>query len=251
MPRFGLLDAKKWSEGIVAQIHGYKTEPWILKGAQILNIAIEIDDVKTDALLPPAMHPAIPSYALFNVMAVPDSPVGKFTIAEIRIAGRTGVRPRGFVLRSYVDSEAARRELSQRWGFPVVAGEVELESRHDRVVGRVRAGGKPVLECEMLDRDFISGNDIQYIASMHLARNKDDGKLMLIQVDPEFTFSKAERGRPRVNFVDHAAWKAGANLELHNPIAASFAVCDVTLPKIRYVVDPDRPAMQGTTKVAA
>ena len=63
------------------------------------------------------------------------------------------------------------------------------------------AGGKPVLECELLDRDVISGGDIQYVASMHLARNRDDGKLVLVQVDPEFTFSKAERGKPRVQFL--------------------------------------------------
>ena len=38
-----------------------------------------------------------------------------------------------------------------------------------------------------LDRDSIAGNDIQYIASMHLARNKDDNKLVLVQVDPYLT----------------------------------------------------------------
>ena len=92
--------------------------------------------------------------------------------------------------------EDARRELAARWGYPTTPGDVKLDIRHDRVVGRVTAGGKPVLECELLDRDTIAGGDIQYIASMHLARNKEDGKLVLVQVDPEFVFHKAERGKP-------------------------------------------------------
>jgi len=135
------------------------------------------------------------------VTTYPESPIGAFSIAEVRVSGRTGVRPRGFVLRSYCDNDDARRELAERWGYPTVAGDVKLDVRHDRVVARVNAGGKPVLECELLDRDMISGGDIQYIASMHLARNKDDGKLVLVQVDPEFTFAKAERGKPTLSLI--------------------------------------------------
>ena len=167
------------------------------------------------------------------------------------VAGRTGVRPRGFVLRSYCGNEAARKELAGRWGFPVAPGEVSLQLRHDRVVGKARANGKTVLEIELLDRDAISGNDIQYIASMHLARNKDDQKLVLVQVDPEYAFSKAERGKARVITLDNDAFGAGSHLRITTPIMASFAVADVTLPKIRYICNPELPAMQGTTKVAA
>ncbi len=34
-------------------------------------------------------------------------------------------------------------------------------------------------------------------------------------------------------------------------MAASFTIADVTLPKIRYICNPEIPAIQGTTKVAA
>src|SRR5260370_7920124 len=141
-------------------------------------------------------------------------------MAEVRVWGRTGVGPRGFVLGSYCDKEDARRELAARWGYPTVAGDVKIDIRHDRVVARVNAGGKPALECELLDRDMISGGDIQYIASMHLARNKDDEKLVLVQVDPEFTFSKAERGKPRSGLMANAASCAGTHLRLPTPIPA-------------------------------
>jgi len=105
---------------------------------------------------------------------------------------------------------------------------------------------------DMLDRDMISGNDIQYIASMHLARNREDGQLVLVQVDPDFVFSRAERGRPLLRTLDSAAWgDTGGHLKVRNPISMSYAVADIALPRIRFICDPERPAFQGTTKVAA
>jgi len=249
-PRFGTLDINAWAKA-ACTISGYKTEQWKLKGAEILELHIEIDDDPADALIPRTMHPAIPAYAIINVTHAPESPVGAFTIGEVRIAGRTGVRPRGFVLRSFCDSEAARKELSSRWGFPMAAGDVSLALRHDRVVGKVVLDGKIALQAELMDRDLISGNDIQYIASMHLARNRDDQKMVLVQVDPEYTFSKAERGKPNLVALDVDAFGGGTQLRLMNPIMASFAVAEITLPKIRYICNPDLPAMQGTTKLAA
>ncbi|HUO05230.1 MAG TPA: acetoacetate decarboxylase family protein [Candidatus Binataceae bacterium] len=250
MPHFGKLDFAAWSKNAPA-IKDYKTEPWTLKDARILNVFMEIDEDSADALLPAAMHPSIPAYVIFNVTRYPQSPVGAFTIAEARIAGRTAIRPRSFVLRSYCGNPDACRELTVRWGYPAKAGDVKMEVRHDRVIGRVSAGGRPILEIEMLDRDAISGADIQYIASMHLARNENDGKVVLVQVDPEYTFAKAERGRPMVVRFDPEAWGAGAAMRLTNPISASYAVADVTIPKIRYVCNPELPALAGTTKVAA
>ncbi len=249
-PRFGNLDLKTFAN-FASTIGGFKTSELVLKGARILEIHNEIDDDPADALIPRTMHPAIPAYAIINVMHAPESPVGPFSIAEVRIAGRTGVRPRGFVLRSYCGSEAARKELSSRWGFPMAPGEVSLTLRHDRVVGKVVAGGVTVLEVELVDRDAISGADIQYIASMHLARNSEDGKLVLVQVDPEYTFSKAERGKPRIVTLDAAAFGAAPHLRLMNPIMASYATADMTLPRLRYICNPELPAMQGTTKIAA
>ena len=250
-PRFGTLDLAKFAKS-VSTIDGYKTEPLTLKGTQILELHMEIDDDPATVLLPATMHPAIPQYAIFNVLHAPNSEWGPFTIAEVRIAGRTGVRPRGFVLRSYIDNDDAAKALSARWGFPVAKGDVNLRVSHDRIVGRVKLGGKTVYEIEEQDRDSIGGNDIQYIASMHLARNKQDDQLVLVQVDPEYVFAKAERGRPRVVALDPDAFGATASsLNVMNPIMACFTTADITLPKIRYICNPELSAMQGTTKVAA
>jgi Acetoacetate decarboxylase (ADC) len=249
-PRFGKLDVNSWAAS-APTIEGYKTDAWVLKQAQILQVSFEVDDLAADNLIPPAMHPVIPAYVTMLVMSCPHSPIGRFAIAETRVMGRAGVRPRGFVLGSFVDSDTARGELASRWGFPVAPGEIHLRALHDRVQASVAAGGKTAFEIEMVDRDFISGADIQYVASMHLARNSEDKRLVLVQVDPEYTFAKAERGAPKIVTFDQELWRAGSHIRFMNPISASFATCDVTLPKIRYVCDPGRPALQGTTKVAA
>jgi Acetoacetate decarboxylase (ADC) len=252
MPRSGRMDVQAFAARTAREVHGYKTEPWLLKGAQILNIHYELNNDTVDDLIPVTMRPAIPAYGIFNVTHYPESPVGPFSIAEVRVGSRAGVRPRGFVLRSYVDNDTAASELSQRWGYPTTVGKVYLRAFHDRVVARVTTGeGKNALEMELLDRDFISGGDVQYISSMHLARNQEDSKLVIVQLDPEWVFQKAERGRPHMIALDSQAWGAGDLLRADYPISASYTVCDVTLTKIRYVCDPEQDAFRGTTQVAA
>lgn len=252
MPLSGRMNVKAFAASGVREIQGYKTDAWALKGAQILNVHYEINNDTVCDLIPVALRPAIPAYAIFNVTHYPDTPVGPFSIAEVRVGCRAAVRPRGFVLRSYVDSDKAAQELARRWGYPTVVGKVALRAFHDRVTGRVTtADGASALEVEMLDRDFISGNDVQYLSSMQLARNKEDGKLVLVQIDPEWTFSRAERGRPHLIALDSKSWGAGEMLRADWPISASYTVADVSLAPIRYVSDPDQDAFRGTTQVAA
>ena len=252
MPRSGRMDVESFAAKTAREIQGYKTEPWALKGAQILNLHYEIDNDTIDDLLPVTMRPSVPAWAVVNVTRYPESPAGPFSIAEVRIGSRAGVRPRGFVLRSYVDNEAAATELAKRWGYPTVVGKVYLRVFHDRVVTKVTtAAGKVAIDAEMIDREPISGADIQFNSSMHLARNKEDGKLILVQVDPEWVFHKAERGRPHVIALDSESWGAGNLLRADYPISATCCNCDVTLGKIRYICDPAKDAFQGTTSIAA
>ena len=71
---------------------------------------------------------------------------------------------------------------------------------------------------------------------------------LLVQVDPKYTFHKAERGRPEVSVFDAAAWNAG-NLRPTDPIVATVALVDTDLPRIRFVMDPLKPVYQGTRRI--
>jgi hypothetical protein len=127
---------------------------------------------------------------------------------------------------------------------------VTLRRRHDRVTATVARGGATVLECALVDPEPISGGDVQYIHSVTLARAPLDGTTVprLIQVDPRYTFHKAERGRPEAVRLDAAAWNADG-LALQHPISATVCACDTDLPRIRFVMDPEVPVVRGTKKI--
>ena len=262
MPLFGVRDVAPLLEQ-AAVMEGLGTAPETLPGVEVLHAMFEIDDRAMQELLPRALHPTIPPTVTFVFWRCPDGPLGPFTLAQVRAGCRAGVRPRGFLLASYCDAEPAARELRARWGFDCRPGIARLRRYYDRVVGAVEAAGRPILQVSLIDPQVISGADVQYVADMNLARvpssERGDGSsglstqhsalsTRLVQVDPEYTFRRAERGRPVVDLFVPEAWSAGGLVPVY-PVSATFCVCDIALPRIRYIVDPDRPAMEGTEKV--
>lgn len=244
MPVFGELELNTIA-GTLPQLGDLDAEAWELPKAEILQLAWEVGD-ESRTLLPRAMHPAIPAYVTFLLTRYPESPVGAFDLGQVRLMGRAGVHPRGYVLGAVATTDAAVGALRGRWGFPVVLGEVTLRRYHDRVAAAVRRGGETILDLALVDPETISGGDVQYIHSVTLARV--NGNAHLIQVDPHYTFHKAARGRPSVSRFDAAAWNAEP-IRLTTPISASVTTCDTDLPRIRFVMDPEVPVVRGTRRV--
>lgn len=226
------------------------TEPWDLRGATTLQIIYEMEEGAMTSLLPPALHPTIPPTLVMSFTQVPDSPAGPFTLAEVRAGCRSGARPRAFLVRAYCDSEAAVRELRNRWGYPVRLATVVYRRGYDRVEAWVEAGGRRVLDCAMVNPEPIAGNDVQYLANMNLARIVRGGAevVRLIQVDPDYVFSKADRGKPQLLTFDAEAFGLGGSVPSW-PVSASATVADITLPHIRYIVDPEKPPLQSVEKL--
>lgn len=248
MPIFGTLDVAPLLAD-APRMTGLDAEPWETAGVEILQLLYEIDDHDMAALLPRALHPTIPPVASFTVARYPDSPFGAFTLAEVRVGCRASTRPRGYLLRAYCDSQSACDVLAAKWGFDCRRGDVRLQRYHDRIVASVTADAE-ILRAALVDPEPISAGDIQYVASMHLARLASEGdRGILAQVDPEYRIHRAERGRPELATFARDAWGAAAAEPVY-PVIASFAVCDTGLPRIRYVLDPDQPAYTGTRQVA-
>lgn len=249
MPLSGTLDVAPLLAD-APRIDDLRVEPWDTPGCEILHLKFEIDGAAMMSLLPPALHPTIPPTVIFTVARYAESPVGPFMLAQVRVGCRASALPRGFLTRAYTDSSAAADALASRWGYSCAVGDVKLQRYHDRIIGTVADGGREVLRIALLDQEPISGGDIQYVANMNLARVPDDnGAGALVQVDPGYAFHKAERGRPEIATFDREAWHA-AGVDPVWPIAASFALCDTGFPKIRYLLDPTKPAMTGTRSVA-
>src|SRR5208283_4288566 len=197
MPRFGTLRLEDWMSR-VPEVDGYATQPLLLKGATVMNLASEVASLAADPLVPAAMNPSIPPYVHCTISDFPETPFGPFKVAELRIVARAAYRPRAFVLRSFIDNPAAECELAHRWGYPAAAGQIEMRQRHDRVETMVYANGRLILHGEMRQREIVAGVDLQFISSMHLVRNRADGKTVLMQVDPEYAVTQAERGASNI-----------------------------------------------------
>lgn len=249
MPLQGALNLTSAAERAV-DMPDLAAEPMEVKGAEIFQVMYEIDSSEALDLLPKAFHPTIPSTVTFVLYKCADSPIGGFTLGQVRIGCRAGVRPRGFLVGSFIDDAGAGEALRRRWGFNCREAEVSLRREYHRITGRIVLEDRPVLEVSLIDPEPISGSDVQYVANMNLARVPVDGetKLRLIQVDPEFVFHKSDRGRPSIESFDAAAC-GNDRIEPVYPVSAVWTVCDVTIPRIRYICDPDLPALQGTQKI--
>jgi acetoacetate decarboxylase len=223
------------------------TEAWEIDGVELLHLRYEIDDRDRESLLPRALHPTIPPTAIFTAARYPDSPVGPFLLAQVRVGCRSAALPRGFLLRAYTDSPAAADALARRWGFACDIAAVKIARYHDRIVATVTKDGAEILRASLVDPEPISGGDVQYVANMNLARQKD-GDPLLVQVDPEYRFHRAERGRCELATFDRAAWSA-EGVDPVYPIIASFTQCDTGFPAIRFVLDPNKTAIEGTRKI--
>jgi hypothetical protein len=228
----------------------FDTEPWELRGAQVLQLMYEIRQEAMVKLLPSSLHPTIPPTLVFTVTKVPESSVGPFVLAEVRVGCRAGARPRGFVARCYVNTEAAANELRTRWGYNVQVADVRFKSGYDRYEGIVTVDGKVVLDIALQNPEPINGQDLQYLAAVQLARVAREGGEVarIVQVDPDYVFHKADRGKPQLKTLDQDAFLL-EDADAWWPISASCSTCDITLPHIRYVLDPEKPAVQGVERV--
>jgi len=222
-------------------------EPLVLEGVEILQVAFEVASAGITAKFPPGLHPTIPTMVTWLVWHSPGGALGEFSMAQMRLSCRSGVRPRGFLVSAIVEGGAAAKRLSSEWGYRCLPGEVRLVRGYDQVSARVLRDGQTILDVAILDPDPLRNDDVQYTANMNLARTPKG--LRLVQVDPDHAVKRAERGTPRLAAFDGAGWEA-KGVHPQDAVAGSFAVADVTLPRIRYFCRPEVTAFEGTETVA-
>lgn len=252
MPLFGKQDVQTVATR-APLMTGFDTEAWALKDAEILNLALEVVEGPAEYLLPPALHPSIPPYATLSVARVHTSPIGVFMLAQVRLIVRAGIRPRGLLLGAYTDSAKALEELPKRWGFTLRQANIVLQSRHDRVIGQVIRDGQTILNMELENPEQISGAEVTYLDSLHLARVVENGveTPVIVQVDPEYVFHNAQRGRPHLLALQADAWGGENRLRCTAPMHATYCRCDTDLPRLRFGLNPLVPAVQGSRRLAA
>jgi hypothetical protein len=176
---------------------------------------------------------------------------GPFALAQVRLTSRSGVRPRAYLVSARCDNPALSSLLARSWGFRVTPGDVALRRFHDRVDCAVADGGQTILDVSLIDPVPVTGHDVQYPPGMHLGRVERDGVWVprIVQVDSEYEFRRADRGRPSLASFDPSAW-GDERLVPDIAVSASFAACAMTIANVRYICNPDIPASEGTEKVS-
>ncbi len=249
MPLVGTLDVKARLDE-TPLVTRLASEPWTLPRVSILHLLFEIDDATMLELIPPALHPTIPPTVQLVVMQAPESSVGAFALALCRVGCRASAFQRAFVTRAYCDSEAATAELRERYGFDARRGSVRLARYHDRVIGQVELAGRSILDCELVDPIAIGTGDVRYVDNLNLARLRRGGAELprLLQVDPVHEIRTADRGSAALRTLDADAWGAHG-LRTNYPVSGSIVVADITFPKLRFAIDPEKPAYLGTEQL--
>lgn len=249
MPLFGTLDVKGRGADAPRAL-ALATADWSLPGAEVLQLLYEIEDEGHLALLPPALHPTIPPTCHMVVIRAPESPAGPFLLAQVRVGCRAGVFQRGLVMRAFCDSKGAATALRDAFGLDARPAEIRLLRRHDEVAARVVEGGRTILACSLADPIAIGPDDVRYVDALNLCwvPRGGDSVLRLVQVDARQTVRTADRGRPAIAAFDAAAW-AAPGLVPDYGVSATFCTADLVLPRVRFLVDPEKAALRGTEKV--
>jgi Acetoacetate decarboxylase (ADC) len=245
-PRIGQLDVD--SLGELPTFTLGTTTTWELPDAQFLQINWEVRDEGAIGLTPPSLHPSIPPFASFFAGHYPESPVGPFSLVQVRLVVRAGIRPRGLCLGAVCDSPAATEALRTNWGFPVQLGEVAVINRHDQVRFTAALDGRTVADFGVHTVDVINGSDLMTFDNLNVV--DVDGRPTLIQIDPEYTIQQADRGRPSVSLPDPDALGMRGRLQLSAPIIGFTFRADTDLVPVRFTIDTVEPAITSGKRVA-
>jgi hypothetical protein len=224
----------------------FAAAPLQLERVHVLQVMYEIDSAQRQVLLPPGLHPTDPPLINWLVYHCAVSPWGPFVLAQTRIECRSGLRLRAFLVQAVVDNAAAADALQRDWGFTIRVGEVSLRRYYDTTRVQVALGGELALDLAVGDPDPLDAGDIQYVANMHLAHTPRG--VRLVQVEPRYRITRAERATPHVATFAGACWGLPAVRPLY-PVSASITAAEITVPSIRFVCRPDVWAFEGTELV--
>lgn len=247
MPFFGTLDV---AMGLAKAptMAGLSPQTWALPGAEILQVSYEVDEEAALAVTPPALHPSIPPYATFTVARFPDSPHGPFHLAMIRLIVRAGIRPRGYLLGAWSDNAEASAALSAGWGYRISPAEVTFSRRYGAIRGTVTVEGSTALDVALLDPEPVVGADLELFDNLHLT-NVEGQDPVIVQVDPTYVYAAADRGQAEMATYDPDRLGVSGIVPVYKVVAVSCKA-DVELAAPRFVIDPEKPAVQSTRRLS-
>lgn len=219
-------------------------EPLELTGGEILQTVYELPFTGFAERIPPALHPTHPPMAQVFIYKVPESPVGAFTMAQVRTSALAGISRWSYPVAGWVDNAEAAEYFGRRWGYNLAPATVDLQRRHDRIWGTVAVEGRVILETGMYDPEPVNGTDATHVGHLNVAHVDRDGSVQptLVQAGPQLSFRKCDRGRPHLVTYDLAA--IGGDKPYWS-VSAYTGTCNFLFSPVGFVCDPTRPVMEG------
>lgn len=247
MPLFGTLDVSA-ALADAPTMEGLAPDTWTLPGVEVVQVSYEVAEEPALAITPPACHPSIPPYATFSIIRAPESPHGPFNLAMVRLIVRAGIRPRALLLASFIDNAEAGRALAAGWGYRVATAEVGFFRHYGAIGGNVTIDGTPALGLRLTDPEPVAGGDLELFDNLHLTNVAGDDPV-IVQVDPSYAVTAADRGGAELAVFEPTALGI-TGLEPVYPVVAVGCTADMELTPPRFVMDPERPAVQGTRRLS-
>jgi hypothetical protein len=228
------------------RLAAFDAAPIALSGVEVVQAIFEMPGSARECIVPPGLHPTNPAALVLQAWRCPESPWGPFSLVQARAQTRSGVRPRGFVTGAACDNAAASSALASGFGYPALPAEIRWQRSYDTVRLEVARAGETILAFEGADPDPLAPGDVQFSGTLNLADTPRGWRL--VQVDPEFRPTRAERLRPKLSAFAPAAW-GDPRLDPYHPVAASITLADILIPSLRFICRPDELAFTGTEKV--
>ncbi|MGD9932129.1 MAG: hypothetical protein AB7T37_00275 [Dehalococcoidia bacterium] len=224
-----------------ATINSWHSDPLVLGDVTVLQVIAEIRRGGRQSLLPPGLHPTDPSAISIQAWRIGESPYGSFSFVHVRLSCRSGVRARGLTTAAVASTGSAARGLSERFGYPCRLGAVTLNAFYDGAHLTVDDS----LVVAATNATPLGPEDVQYTGTMNLAHTPSG--LRLVQVEPEFTATRVDRLKARLERFDSDAW-GGPLVAPYFVVAGSVAHARVEIPPVRFVCRPDVSATEGTER---
>lgn len=212
-----------------------------LKGVQLHYIVAESYADQVRASVPPSLHPTAPGLVSIHFWNVAESPAGAFTLAMVGVVVRTAFKPRHLIVSAFASSDAARRLLAPRCGFPIEVAEVEQSEYNDAVLSKISRAGQVILDISTHEPQIIMGSAAALKIAPLLSVGRVDGEAALIQCETSYEFKTTRRGKPKFHRFDAAALGIPA-IEICSAVLSAQSTVDIDLHPLRFSLDLNQPA---------